>query len=222
MPSFLRKIPFICILGILIFISSYPITDKIQIMASAEETGEVYFDELMGEFSTSYATSGHGRRTNVELAAKALDGVRVLPGEQFSFNKTVGVRSAEKVFPTHRTSSPYPVRIECKAGNGNLTAKLYGFPYYTDGLSVKFVSNLIKVTPCTEYQIEPDYSGALNPGESERIVRATIPKRESELIKITYYMGKEVERKRFRHDVYPAVKGIKIKADQPLPDISIF
>ena len=96
MPSFLRKIPFICILGILIFISSYPITDKIQITASADETGEVYFDELMGEFSTSYATSGHGRRTNVELAAKALDGARVLPGEQFSFNKTVGVRSAER------------------------------------------------------------------------------------------------------------------------------
>ena len=285
MPSFLRKIQFICILGILIFISSYPITDKIQITASAEETGEVYFDELMGEFSTSYATSGHGRRTNVELAAKALDGVRVLPGEQFSFNKTVGVRSAERGYMPapvieggkyvngigggvcqvsttlynavirsgfERVSavrhtipagyvplsmdaavseytdflfvndSPYPVRIECKAIKGNLTAKLYGFPYYTDGLSVKFVSNLIKVTPCTEYQIEPDYSGALNPGESERIVRATIPKRESELIKITYYMGKEVEKKRFRHDVYPAVKGIKIKADQPLPDISIF
>lgn len=113
---------------------------------------------------------------------------------------------------TFLNDSPYPVTIKCSAKDGKLTVKLYGFPYYTDGLSVKFVSNLIKETPTGEYDVIRDGKGMPNASGRERIVRRAVPKRESELIKITYYLGKEVGRKRFRHDFYPAVKGVKIVA----------
>ena len=285
MPCSFYKTLFICISGILIFIFCYPNAVLPTTIATAEEGDGVYFDDLMGEYSTSYSSSGSSRKNNIELAAKALNGTKVNAGEKFSFNKTVGIRSAKRGYLpapviengkyvdgvgggvcqvsttlynavirsgfenvsavrhtipagyvplssdaavsevtdfVFRNDTPYPVNIECVAENGKLTVRLYGFPYYTDGLSVKFVSNLIKETPCTEYETEPDYSGALLPGEGERIVRAALPRRESELIKITYYMGKEVERKRFRRDVYPAVPGIKIKAAAKLPEIPVF
>ena len=41
-------------------------------------------------------TAQAGRTKNLELACKAIDGTILNPGDEFSFNKIVGERTAEK------------------------------------------------------------------------------------------------------------------------------
>lgn len=45
---------------------------------------------LLGSFTTSYASSGSGRRHNVELAASKINGKVLAPNEVFSYNSLVG------------------------------------------------------------------------------------------------------------------------------------
>ena len=52
----------------------------------------------IARFSTSFASSGQNRRRNIKLAASAISGKVLLPDEVFSFNDTVGERTAERGF----------------------------------------------------------------------------------------------------------------------------
>lgn len=57
--------------------------------------------ELMNSFSlissyTTQTTSDQNRNNNVDLAARAVMGTVVMPGEEFSFNQTTGKRTTEK------------------------------------------------------------------------------------------------------------------------------
>ena len=47
-------------------------------------------------FSTEYGSSSAERKSNVSLAARALNGCRIEDGEVFSFNETVGERTEER------------------------------------------------------------------------------------------------------------------------------
>lgn len=58
-------------------------------------------------FTDELATSGSSltqlswpQKSNIELAAKALDGTVVLPGEKFSFNKVIGPRTVNRGYKT--------------------------------------------------------------------------------------------------------------------------
>ena len=59
------------------------------------EIGTEAFPDLLSSFSTRYDASKTDRTTNLKLAMKKLDGVVVAPGETFSYNKTLGKRTAE-------------------------------------------------------------------------------------------------------------------------------
>lgn len=50
---------------------------------------------LIARFTTSFDPGQVGRTYNVRVAAAALDGILVAPGEEFSFNRVVGPRSTE-------------------------------------------------------------------------------------------------------------------------------
>lgn len=50
----------------------------------------------ISSYSTSYKSSSTERATNVELAANSINGVLLMPGESFSFNKVVGPRTRER------------------------------------------------------------------------------------------------------------------------------
>lgn len=54
------------------------------------EFGKLY------EFYSTYYVNNPNRTTNLKLACKAIDGTIVYPGEVFSFNRTVGIRTASK------------------------------------------------------------------------------------------------------------------------------
>ena len=53
------------------------------------------FPNLLGTFSTRYDASKTDRSTNLNLAAKKINGFILAPGEEFSYNKIVGERTIE-------------------------------------------------------------------------------------------------------------------------------
>jgi len=50
----------------------------------------------MAYYETRFDTDDDARATNIALAAKAINGTVVAPGEEFSFNETVGSTTAER------------------------------------------------------------------------------------------------------------------------------
>ena len=59
---------------------------------------EQLFNYTLGSYSTTYSTSNRSRSSNVELAAARINGVVLAPEEIFSYNDTVGRRTAENGF----------------------------------------------------------------------------------------------------------------------------
>lgn len=55
----------------------------------------VYFRDVLGHCETKH-TDDENRNTNLRLLCQALDGVILQPGEEFSYNETVGERTEEK------------------------------------------------------------------------------------------------------------------------------
>ena len=59
------------------------------------DLGTEAFPYLISSFSTKYDASNRNRSTNLEIAAKKINGKVLMPGEEFSFNKIVGKRTVE-------------------------------------------------------------------------------------------------------------------------------
>ena len=55
-------------------------------------------DEIRSEFTTRFSEGKASRSNNIRVAARKIDGLVLAPGEQFSFNRTVGRRTAEAGF----------------------------------------------------------------------------------------------------------------------------
>lgn len=51
------------------------------------------FKDTLSSFTTKYDISNKDRSTNLELAASKINGTIISPGEEFSYNKTVGART---------------------------------------------------------------------------------------------------------------------------------
>lgn len=64
---------------------------------STEDAERLKPTEVIGEFSTSYPHAAY-RNTNIGRAAELLNGTVILPGETFSFNDTLGQRTAANGF----------------------------------------------------------------------------------------------------------------------------
>lgn len=59
------------------------------------EIGEEAYPDLLSSFSTKYDNTNRPRSKNLEIAMSKLNGVVVMPGEIFSYNKTLGKRTEE-------------------------------------------------------------------------------------------------------------------------------
>ena len=55
---------------------------------------------LRSQFSTSFSTSSNERKHNIQLASKSVNNTFVDVGGEFSFNLTVGERTAKRTPPT--------------------------------------------------------------------------------------------------------------------------
>ena len=62
---------------------------------TVKDLGTKAFPDRISIFTTKYDASNRNRSTNLELAASKINGTVVMPGEVFSYNKTVGKRTVE-------------------------------------------------------------------------------------------------------------------------------
>lgn len=73
----------------------YEISLKITVpKVTTNKIGPEAFPDLLSSFSTRYDASNYPRTTNLKLAMNKLNGVVVGAGETFSYNKTLGKRTA--------------------------------------------------------------------------------------------------------------------------------
>ena len=100
---------------------------------TAETMESLLYRDLIGAVTTKYNKSGENRCNNVRLAAEKVNGTVIYPGEVFSFNETVGLRTEEAGF------LPAPAYIEyeniqeeigggiCQVSSGIYAASLFAF-----------------------------------------------------------------------------------------------
>ncbi|WP_051273677.1 VanW family protein [Desulfotruncus alcoholivorax] len=62
---------------------------------SLEDIKAMGINGRISAYSTKFDASQEGRTYNIKVAASALDGLLIAPGEEFSFNRVVGPRSSE-------------------------------------------------------------------------------------------------------------------------------
>lgn len=100
---------------------------------SAEYLESMMYRDLLGAVTTKYNNSGPNRCSNVRLAASLIDGTVLFPGEEFSFNKTVGKRTEEAGFLLAPAYAGYDdIKEEigggvCQVSTGLYAASLYSF-----------------------------------------------------------------------------------------------
>ncbi len=63
---------------------------------TTDKIGSEAFPDLLSSFSTKYDASNVNRSNNLRLAAQAINGTVVMPGETFSYNRVVGERTTAK------------------------------------------------------------------------------------------------------------------------------
>ncbi len=61
---------------------------------TAKDLEEMLFRDVLGSFSSSFATSTEARAHNVRITAERVDGYILMPGDVFSYDSTVGKRTA--------------------------------------------------------------------------------------------------------------------------------
>ncbi len=59
---------------------------------------DALFSGVMGDWTSYFSAGNRPRSANVALAAQRIDGIVLLPGESFSYDKTVGPRTAKNGF----------------------------------------------------------------------------------------------------------------------------
>lgn len=93
----------------------------------------------IGGYTTYYYTSIQGRKHNIKLAGSKLDGVTVGPGEIFSFNETVGMRTEENGFQLANIIVSGEYKEGVGGGVCQVSTTLYN-AWITSGLSVVSVT----------------------------------------------------------------------------------
>ena len=73
--------------------------DRIQPKTTAETLSALLFRDELG-YHSGYQSSSSNRATNLDLACKSIDGIVLMPGEKFSYNETLGERTAERGYKT--------------------------------------------------------------------------------------------------------------------------
>ena len=68
------------------------LTPKVTVKSLPQEA----FPDMLATYSTTYASSNYNRSTNIALATKSVNGCVLMPGETFSYNTTVGQRTAAR------------------------------------------------------------------------------------------------------------------------------
>ena len=91
--------------------------------------------ELIGEFTTYYPSNYAPRLQNIHRAADLLDDTLVLPGETFSFNETVGERTAARGFAPGFIISGGIIEVDYGGGVSQLVTTTFNAGFFA-GLEI--------------------------------------------------------------------------------------
>ncbi|MDO4989156.1 MAG: VanW family protein [Eubacteriales bacterium] len=113
---------------------------------TAADLEKLLYRDVLGVQTTSYAWSSDSRINNINLAAGKLNGVILLPGDTFSYNETVGQRTAEAGF---RYAKAYSDGEEVEALGGGIcqvSSTLYCATMYAQLKTVSRTNHYFKVS----------------------------------------------------------------------------
>ena len=87
--------------------------------------GDRAFTDKLATFSTNYDASNINRNNNLVLAAEKLNGTIVNPGEEFSYNKTIGERTISAGFKEAKAYANGDIVLDVGGGICQLSSTLY-------------------------------------------------------------------------------------------------
>lgn len=62
---------------------------------TTDNLGDEAFPDMLATYSTKYSTADSNRSTNIVISANKINGVVLMPGEEFSYNKILGPRTPQ-------------------------------------------------------------------------------------------------------------------------------
>ena len=92
---------------------------------TTNDIGTEAFPDLLASYSTTYSTRNANRSTNIRLASQKINGTVLMPGETFSYNTTVGKRTAAAGFKSAAVYSGGKVTTGIGGGICQVSSTLY-------------------------------------------------------------------------------------------------
>lgn len=97
---------------------------------TTNQIGNEAFPDLLSQFSTSFTSSGYNRSNNIILSSAKLNGLVLMPGEEFSYNQAVGQRTRAAGFREAGAYSNGKVVQEVGGGICQVSSTLYNAVLY--------------------------------------------------------------------------------------------
>lgn len=97
-----------------------------------EHLEENLFSTTLGRYTSDFSSSSSNRATNVSKAAASIDGVVLMPGDEFSYNGTVGNPSAENGYLMASVYSNGKTAQGVGGGVCQVSSTLYSAVLYAD------------------------------------------------------------------------------------------
>lgn len=114
---------------------------------STDDLNSKLFTDKLGTQTTSFKSSSSNRVNNISLAAKKIDGVILNPGDEFSYNETVGQRTESAGFKKAGAYANGKVVQELGGGICQVSSTLYCAALYAN----------LKITDRTCHYFPVDY-----------------------------------------------------------------
>ena len=130
--------------GEIVYIPYYTTAPEI----TAEQLGTKLFNAVIGSYSTSYGTSPANRCANIANAAAKINETVLMPSEVFSFNSTVGPRSAANGFYTAKEYVNGDTVDGIGGGTCQVSSTLYNAVLYSDLSIVSRTNHMFPVDYC--------------------------------------------------------------------------
>ncbi len=92
---------------------------------TTNQIGTEAFPDLIASYSTTFATSNSNRANNIRVASNKINGVVLLPGEEFSYNKVVGKRTVQAGFKEAGVYMNGKVETDIGGGICQVSSTLY-------------------------------------------------------------------------------------------------
>lgn len=99
---------------------------------TTNQIGNEAFPDLLSQFSTSFTSSGCNRSNNIILSSAKLNGLVLMPGEEFSYNQAVGQRTRAAGFREAGAYSNGKVVQEVGGGICQVSSTLYNAVLYAN------------------------------------------------------------------------------------------